>query len=88
MKKFKQHSAYQHHQVFIRVLIRVLENLFGVAVYCYMDDIVIYNENYTEHLELLRQVFEKLSQAQLSLKQDKCSILKSEIETPKTIIVK
>ena len=39
---------------------RVLPSLLGVVAYCYIDDIVIYSENYTEHLKHLRQVFEKI----------------------------
>ena len=59
---------------------RVLQSLLGSAVFCYIDDIVVFSENYTEHMIHLRQVFEKLSQAHLSLKLEKCSFLKSEVK--------
>ena len=46
----------------------------------YLDDIVVYSLNVTEHLEHLRHLFVILRKAEIKLNLEKCSIGKAEIE--------
>ena len=39
---------------------------------CYKDDILVFSSNFTEHLQNLEQVFDKLRKAKLTLKSKKC----------------
>ena len=45
----------------------------------YLDDIIIFSRTPEEHIERIRNVFEKLSQAGLKLKPNKCDLFKKEI---------
>ena len=50
------------------------QNLRGLSEFVgvYLDDVVIYSSNWTEHLQHLRKVFERLQEAGLTLKLKKC----------------
>ena len=41
-------------------------------VYCYLDDLIIISQNYEEHVQLLRQVFSRLCEHGLIVKESKC----------------
>ena len=45
----------------------------------YLDDIIIFSENVSQHLEHLETVFSRLREAGLKMKQSKCEFFKSEI---------
>ena len=45
----------------------------------YLDDIIVFSKTPDEHIERLRDVFEKLSAAGLRLKPSKCEFFKSRI---------
>ena len=49
---------------------------FAIA---YLDDIIIFSGMAEEHLSYIRQVFEKLSAAKLSMKLSKCHFFSKEI---------
>ena len=46
----------------------------------YLDDIIIFNRTAEEHLYHIRQVFEKLQNAKLSMKLSKCHFFTKEIQ--------
>ena len=50
---------------------------FSIA---YLDDIIIFNRTAEEHLNHIKQVFEKLQNAHLSLKLSKCHFFTNEIQ--------
>jgi hypothetical protein len=49
-------------------------------VVIYMDDILVFSKDKTEHQEQVKRILEKLRQHQLSLKAEKCYFEKEEIE--------
>ena len=49
-------------------------------VIIYMDNILIFSKNKTEHQKQVKRILEKLWQHQLSLKAEKCYFEKEEIE--------
>ena len=63
--------------IFQRIMDGLLSNLPGVAVY--LDDILITGKTQQEHLNNLSGVLQKLSDAGLRLKKEKCSFLASSV---------
>ena len=51
---------------------KVLSGLIGKTCLVYLDDIVIFSKNETEHAEHLQEVFDRLREAGLTLKASKC----------------
>lgn len=49
-------------------------------VFVYLDDIVIVTQSFDKHLEVLRQVFKRLTEAGLTVRRDKCHICRSELK--------
>ena len=64
----------------------MLENQAGVT--CIMDDMVVYGRDVKEHDERLNQVLERLSNANITLNEEKCEFRKSEIHCLGQIIGK
>lgn len=62
-------NAPMSFQFFISTLMR---NLNWKHVLCYIDDILIFSKTFDDHLDHLRQVFERLRGASLTLKPSKC----------------
>ena len=52
---------------------------FPFAIAC-LDDIIIFSRTAEEHLYHIRQVFEKILNAQLSMKLSKCHFFAKEIQ--------
>jgi transposase InsO family protein len=50
----------------------VLGNLLNKGAINYSDDIIIYSKDFTEHLDLLKQIFKILKEKDLKLKRNKC----------------
>ena len=46
---------------------------------CYLDDIIIYSRSFAQHLQHLRQVFERLRNAGLKLRLETCSFCLQEV---------
>ena len=62
---------------FQRLMNQLLRNLPFVTVY--IDDILVHSANVYEHAQHLRQVFDHLKEANLSLRGSKCHIAMSKV---------
>lgn len=65
---------------FQRLMEKVLHGLVGKICLVYLDDVLVLGNNIVEHLDNLRQVWDRLRKAGLQLKPSKCHLLKKEIE--------
>ena len=65
---------------FQRLMESVLVGLSGEKCIVYIDDILIPGATWPEHLQNLRQVFERLRSANLKLKSKKCRLAEREVE--------
>ncbi|GET67156.1 hypothetical protein PTSG_12973 [Rhizophagus irregularis DAOM 181602=DAOM 197198] len=65
---------------FQRLMDKVLKEYLNEFVIVYIDDIMIYSENFEDHLKHIKLVLEKLKEASLILKLKKCIFGKTEIE--------
>ena len=65
---------------FHRVVRKILGDLINKGVMSYLDDIILYAKNSTEHNRLLNEVFKRLSENNARLKLSKCEFAKSSIE--------
>lgn len=61
------------------VMNTVLSPLLRKGVLVFIDDILIYSATLTEHVQLLRQVFQLLTEHQLKVKRSKCSFAQSSL---------
>lgn len=63
---------------------RLIDNVLGPElenfVFVYLDDIIIATPDFETHLKTLQSVFEKLLEAGLTVNQQKCEFLKSELK--------
>ena len=66
--------------IFSRLMQIALAGLIGVSVFVYIDDIIVFSNNEEEHMEKLKQVFQKLREANLKIKLKKCTFFKSSIK--------
>src|SRR6266536_2079205 len=57
---------------FQRLMNKVLKQYIGKFVQVYLDDVIIYSNNLTEHKRHIRAVLEKIREANLKLKPSKC----------------
>ena len=64
---------------FSRVINTVLYDLIGNNLLAYMDDIIVFSKNESEHLEKLEAVIQKLSEANLKMKIIKCRFFAPQI---------
>jgi transposase InsO family protein len=64
---------------FQKVMNDVLGSLVGKCVVVYMDDILVYSKNATEHEEHLRMVLQLLREHKLYCKLKKCSFFQKEV---------
>lgn len=62
-----------------RLIDRVLSPL-EQYVFVYLDDIVIVTQSFEKHVEVLQQVFQKLMEAGLTVRRDKCHFCRSELK--------
>ena len=60
---------------FQRVMNRVFMGCTNRFVQVYLDDIMIYSNNFKQHLEHLGEVFQRIRQANLKVKAKKCTIM-------------
>ena len=58
----------------------VLSGLNWEICLVYMDDIIIFSENFDKHLEDLQKVFDRIRSAEMLIKVTKCSFCRKEIE--------
>ena len=64
---------------FSRLMDRVLAGLHWETCLFYLDDIIVVAATWEEHLARLRQVFERLRHAQLTLGAEKCTFAAKEV---------
>src|SRR5947208_1412056 len=65
---------------FQKLMHEVLRNLIYTKAPVYLDDIIIYSKTFEQHLEDIDEVFEKLKDARLMLKENKCEFCAPEIK--------
>jgi len=65
---------------FERLMEEVLQQLINKICLVYLDDVIIFSENFEDMLERLVQVFQRLRSANLKLNPKKCSFLRKEIK--------
>ena len=64
--------------VFQRIMEQILQGIPRVVVY--LDDLLITGRNEAEHLDVLKQVLERLRQYGLRLKRSKCKLMQEKVE--------
>ena len=65
---------------FLMVMAQVLRGVHWRFVLCYVDDILVFSENFEKHLVHLKQVFQCLQKANLILKPSKCKFAVKEVK--------
>lgn len=65
---------------FQRLMNSVLRDLINKICVVYLDDILIFSTSLQEHIDSIRQVFNRLEKAGLKIQVDKCNFLKKETE--------
>ena len=63
---------------FNRLMRRVLGDMNGVG--CFVDDIIVYTDTWSEHVRVLKEVFRRLRDAGLTVKPSKCTIGVTDVE--------
>ena len=63
---------------FCRIMQRVLGDLPFVQVY--IDDVIVHSKNLREHLDNIKQVIERLSEASLKINIEKCTWFRTELK--------
>jgi len=66
--------------VFQAVMSKALHKCLGRLAFVFIDDILIFSKNINDHLEDIREILEDLRSSQLTVKLEKCSFFKTEIE--------
>jgi transposase InsO family protein len=74
--------------VFQRLMNLTLDDYLRKFVLVYMDDLIIYSETKKEHFNHLTQVFDRMRDAGLRLKIEKCSFFQKELKFLGVIISK
>lgn len=64
---------------FMRLMSKVLDGYIGKICEVFIDDILIYSKNYTEHIHHLELVLERLALYNLTVSLEKCEFGKSEL---------
>jgi transposase InsO family protein len=65
---------------FSRLMESVLKGLTWRTCLAYLDDIIVYGRNWSEHTERLREVFDRIRKAGLKLKARKCELAAKEVD--------
>lgn len=65
---------------FQRLLDGVLRGLKPKKCCVYLDDIIVYSKDMEQHVSRLREVFDRLREARLSLSIDKCHFARTEVK--------
>ena len=61
---------------FQRLMNKILRPILNRFALVYLDDIIIYSENFTSHVKHLDEVFRLIAAAGLKLKPEKCEFVK------------
>ena len=65
---------------FSQLMSIILKGIKGVFVINYLDDILVYSEDFKSHLLHLKEVFRRLRHANLRLNLSKCEFVKTSVE--------
>jgi hypothetical protein len=65
---------------FQRLMDKVLRGLTGTEVYCYVDDLIVFNATAKEHAFRLEHVLQRPENANLKLQPFKCFVAQPEVE--------
>ena len=65
---------------FQRIMDDVFRDLLWEYVVVYLDDVIIYSENWEDHLVHIREVFRRLREANLKITAKKCDFAKKELQ--------
>ena len=65
---------------FQRLMELALHQLNWVTCLVYLDDVIVYGTTFDEHIQRLEQVMERIRQANLKLKPEKCHLFQQEVE--------
>ena len=65
---------------FQRIIDRTLEGIKGRFAYGYIDDIIIFSNNFEEHMMHLEEVFKRLMEAGLRINKDKCEFCMTSVK--------
>ena len=65
---------------FQRMMDKVLEGLIGVCCLVYLDDIIIYSDSSSDHVEHVKLVTERLRYHNLKVKLSKCKFAHTSVE--------
>ena len=71
---------------FQRLMESVLVGLSRSCCMVYLDNVLVVGKNFTEHLNNLREVFDRFCIANLKLKPGKCSLSGSEVVYPGYVV--
>ena len=64
---------------FQRTMELALQGLQWITCLIYIDDIIVFGRSFDEHISRIEEVFERLRQAGLKLKPQKCCMLQTEV---------
>src|SRR5581483_1554834 len=64
---------------FQRTMNKIFARILGDFIVVYLDDLNVFSKNFNEYLKYLREVFERLRNAELKLKAKKCQFFKKEL---------
>ena len=64
---------------FQRVMQEVFRGLNWKFVLIYLDDVIVFSNSFNEHVDHLRQVFQRLREANLKLKPKKCTFAQEQV---------
>jgi len=64
---------------FQRLMNKVLSGLNGLKAFVYLDDIIIYAKNLTDHSQKVADIIKRLRRYNLKLQPLKCEFLKKEV---------
>lgn len=59
---------------------KIFYKMKNKSMFAYLDDLIIFSKDYQSHLETLREIFECLRKANITLKPSKCQFLNTEID--------
>lgn len=59
---------------------RYLGSQVNDSLLLYLDDIIVYSENFDQHLAHLERVFQRLKDHGLKLQPKKCKLLQTEVQ--------
>ena len=64
---------------FQRTMELALQGLQWVTCLVYIDDIIVFGENFDQHISRVSEVLERITQAGMKLKPEKCKLLQTEV---------